>query len=148
MKCKNYGVEVDIYEFLVRRPLWNQTTGYLFSAIAHPYANTVDKLSITALHNGNGYNTGLPLVKSKQGLIFVRVLAEPTIIQGLYSQGCKTYYCEISWSLQAAKLDASSYRSENLQASPQRCCRGAILQSDWKSLTPNVMTLRLIQIMR
>ena len=148
MKCKNYGVEVDIYEFLVRRPLWNQTTGYLFSAIAHPYANTVDKLSITAFQNGNGYTTGLPLVKWKRGLFFVRVLAEPTKIQGLQSQGGGTYYCEISWSIQAARLDVSSHRSENLQAFRQRCCWGAILQSDWKSLTPNVMTLRLVQNMR
>ena len=47
------------------------------------------------------------------------------MILGLYSLNGKTSYRQISWSLEAARLDvARSYRSEIWQAPRQQCCRG------------------------
>ena len=53
--------------------------------------------------------------------------------QGLYSISGKTSYRQISWSLEAARLDVAMVVSLwNLTGIPAK------FQSDWKSLNPNL----------
>ena len=56
-------------------------------------------------------------------------------ILGLYSLSDKTFYRQISWSLEAARLDAAAEEPVKFQ-------------SDWKSLNTNLATSRLHEILQ
>ena len=65
-------------------------------------------------------------------------------LQGLYSLSGKTSYRQISWSLEAARLDVAMVVSLwNLTGTS-----AAKFQSDWKSLNPNLAASRLHEILR
>ena len=71
--------------------------------------------------------------------------------QGLYSLSGKTSYRQISWSLEAARLDVAMVVSlwnfdRHLGSSAAEV--PAKFQSDWKSLNPNLAASRLHEILR
>ena len=68
---------------------------------------------------------------------------------GLYSLSGKTSYRQISWSLEAARLDVSMVVSLwNLTGNSTAAEVPANFQSDWKSLNSNLAASRLHEILR
>ena len=65
---------------------------------------------------------------------------------GLYSLSGKTSYRQISWSLEAARLDVAMVVSLWVTCSAAEW--PAKFQSDWKSLNPNLAASRLHEILR
>ena len=70
-------------------------------------------------------------------------------ILSLYSVSGKTSYRQISWRLEAARLDVEIVVSLwNLTGTSAVAQVPAKFQSDWKSLNPNLAASRLHEILR
>ena len=69
-------------------------------------------------------------------------------IQGLYSLSGKTSYRQISWSLEASRLDVAMVVSLWKLTGSSAAEVPAKFHSDWKSLDPNLAASRLHEILR
>ena len=67
---------------------------------------------------------------------------------GLYSLSGKTSYRQISWSLEAARLDVALVVSLWNLTGTSAAQVPAKFQSDWKSSNPNLTASRLHEILR